>query len=126
MQTPKVWYVNVFVSDLERALEFWEKKVGLELRHAEREHRYASFDAGPVSLGLARVTPESPEAGRIGRHTGVGLGVADLEAAYEELRERGVRFTMEPTRQPWGGFMGLFADPDGNVFYLDELREEAG
>jgi len=34
---------------------------------------------------------------------------------------KGVRFTMEPEKQPWGGFMGMFADPDGNVFYLDEL-----
>ena len=32
-----------------------------------------------------------------------------------------MRFTAAPERQPWGGFMALFADPDGNVFYLDEL-----
>jgi predicted enzyme related to lactoylglutathione lyase len=31
---------------------------------------------------------------------------------------------MPPTDQPWGGFMATFADPDGNVFYLDQLREE--
>ena len=26
---------------------------------------------------------------------------------------------MAPQKQPWGGYMGMFADPDGNVFYLD-------
>jgi predicted enzyme related to lactoylglutathione lyase len=31
---------------------------------------------------------------------------------------------MAPTKQPWGGFMAMFVDPDGNVFYLDQLREE--
>lgn len=124
MQTPRVWYVNVFVSDLERSVGFYREKLGLPLRHADREHGYASFDAGAVSLGLARVSRDSPEAALVGRHTGVGLGVADLMAAYQELRAAGVRFTMEPERQPWGGFMAMLADPDGNVFYLDELREE--
>ena len=31
---------------------------------------------------------------------------------------------MPPTQQPWGGFMAMFTDPDGNVFYLDQLRDE--
>ncbi len=26
---------------------------------------------------------------------------------------------MPPTKQPWGGYMALFADLDGNIFYLD-------
>jgi len=28
---------------------------------------------------------------------------------------------MKPSKQPWGGFMAMFADPDGNTFYLDEI-----
>ena len=38
--------------------------------------------------------------------------------------DKGVQFTMQPTKQPWGGFMAMFTDPDGNVFYLDQLRDE--
>ncbi len=45
----------------------------------------------------------------------------DLESAYERLLDRGVAFEMPPSRQPWGGFMALLADPDGNVYYLDEV-----
>jgi len=125
MLEPRIWYVNVFVSDLGRAIEFYGSTLGLVLRHEDREHGYASFVAGPVGLGLAEVRSDSPEApGLVGRHTGVGLGVADLAKAYEDLRRRGVRFTMPPQKQPWGGFMAMFADPDGNLFYLDQLREE--
>jgi len=47
-----------------------------------------------------------------------------LEAQGERLLEQGVRFTMTPERQPWGGVMALFQDPAGNVFYLDQLRAE--
>ncbi len=28
---------------------------------------------------------------------------------------------MKPAKQPWGAVMAMFEDPDGNVFYLDEL-----
>jgi len=112
-------YVNVFVDDLDRAIGFYESALGLKLRHADPEHGYASFDAGPVTLGLAVVSGE--QADLAGRHTGVGLAVPDLEAEHARLAAEGVAFEMPPTRQPWGGFMALVKDPAGNVLYLDEV-----
>jgi len=115
----KIAYVNVFVSDLTRAIDFYESKLGLELEHSAPEHGYASLSAGPVRLGLA--VAGAGQESLVGRHTGVGLAVDDLNAEFERLSSTGVRFTMAPTRQPWGGFMALAADPDGNIFYLDEV-----
>ncbi|MFM8643852.1 MAG: VOC family protein, partial [Actinomycetota bacterium] len=60
-----------------------------------------------------------------GRHTGIGLVVADLDAEFARLTSLGVQFPMPPTRQPWGGVMALVADPDGNVFYVDQAAPEA-
>jgi predicted enzyme related to lactoylglutathione lyase len=31
---------------------------------------------------------------------------------------------MPPKEQPWGGLMALFTDPDGNVFYLDQISDD--
>jgi predicted enzyme related to lactoylglutathione lyase len=125
MVKPRLWYVNVFVTDLERAVEFYEGTLGMPLAYRDDEFGYASFEPEGVRLGVARVDPEAPEASSlVGRHTGVGLGVPDLKADYESLKAKGVPFPMPPTKQPWGGFMATFADPDGNVFYLDQLREE--
>ena len=115
----KVAYVNVFVSELSRAISFYESVLGLGLQFSSPEHGYASLSAGNVRLGLA--VPNGDQAELIGRHTGVGFEVPDLEAAHARLSTLGVRFTMPPTRQPWGGFMALVADPDGNVFYLDQV-----
>lgn len=112
-------YVNVFVSDLDRAVAFYTEELGLELRHSSPEHGYASLSSGPVMLGLAVAGVD--QQGLVGRHTGIGLAVSDLEAEHSRLSTRGVVFAMAPTRQPWGGFMALFEDPDGNVFYLDEV-----
>lgn len=114
-----VAYVNVYVHDLERAVEFYRSKLGLSLERSDTGHGYASFDAGPVRLGLAAVGPEQTDL--VGRMTGVGLAVDDLEAAHARLASEGVAFPMPPSRQPWGGFMALVADPDGNTLYLDEI-----
>lgn len=120
----QVSYVNVFVADLEKAIEFYRDGLGLQLQFSSPEHGYASFSAGAVRLGVA--LPGDAHAGLSGRHTGVGFEVADLEAEHARLSARGVRFTMPPTRQPWGGFMAMFSDPDGNVFYLDQVSAGHG
>ena len=125
MATPRLWYVNVFVTDLKRAVDFYQRILGLPLQFQEEQFGYASFAPEGIRLGIARVDPKAREsAGMAGRHTGIGFGVPDLDAAHRELAAKGVRFTMAPTKQPWGGYMAMFADPDGNVFYLDQLREE--
>ena len=30
---------------------------------------------------------------------------------------------MLPERQPWGGFMSMFRDTDGNTYYFDQFDE---
>jgi predicted enzyme related to lactoylglutathione lyase len=112
-------YVNVFVSDLAHAVEFYRGKLGFDLEFSSEEHGYASLTIEGFRLGLA--VPGGDQAELVGRHTGVGLAVSDLEATHARLSGLGVAFDMPPTRQPWGGFMALLADPDGNVFYLDEV-----
>ena len=125
MNAPTLSYVNLYVSNLARSVEFFEKTVGLELQFSDESFSYASFDAGPVRMGLAQVdVDDEANRGLVGRQTGFGFMVPDLTAAHDELSARGVSFTMKPEKQLWGGFMGLFEDPDGNVFYLDEIRAE--
>ena len=120
-------YVNVNVTDFARAIEFYGQTLGLPQQFADESFGYASFDAGPIRLGVARIDPSDPEQRElVGRHTGIGFSVEDLVSSHRELADRGVSFTMEPQQQPWGGFMALFADPDGNVFYLDQVDAAHG
>jgi predicted enzyme related to lactoylglutathione lyase len=121
----RVWYVNVFVSDLERAVAFYRDRVGLPLRFQDEEFGYASFATAGAGFSLARVEPDAPNVAElVGRFTGVGIGVADLDASYQKLAAAGVEFSMPPTKQPWGGVLATFRDPDGNELYLDQLRDE--
>lgn len=120
----QVSYVNVFVSDLEEAIAFYRDRLGFALQFWSPEHGYASFAAGAVRLGVA--LPGAEHADLVGRHTGIGLAVADLDEEHARLAGLGVHFTMPPTRQPWGGFMAMISDLDGNVFYLDQVSTAHG
>lgn len=46
--------------------------------------------------------------------------VAFMLTPVDELKGRGVRFTEEPTRQPWGVMQAQFVDADGKRFVLAE------
>lgn len=108
-------YVNVAVSDLDRSVAFFRDRIGLALKFSDAEFGYAEFDTPGAGFALAR----DPAAA--GRHTGIGFAVEDLDAAHARLAEAGVEFTRPPTHEPWGGYMAIFADPDGNTFYLDQV-----
>ena len=108
-------YVNVFVSDFERAVTFYRDTLGLSATSTEPQFGYASFNAGPISFAVA----QTDDSDMVGRHTGVGFIVSDIDAAYKQMSDAGVSFDMPPTPQPWGGTLALFKDPDGNIFYLD-------
>ena len=110
-----IGYVNIFVKDLHAAIDFFSNKLGLNANQADPEFGYASYQAGPISFGIAQT--DDPDL--TGRHTGVGFMVKDIDAKYQELLSKGVEFEMPPTAQPWGGTLALFKDPDGNIYYLD-------
>ena len=123
MDNPTVWYVNVFVSDFGRALAFYRDKLGLKLVVQDADFGYASFDTKGAGFAIAAVDPDSEQSALVGRHTGIGWVVANVDETFQALKGRGVEFPDPPKRQPWGGYMALFADPDGNVFYLDEVGD---
>ena len=110
-----IGYANIFVSDIEKAIAFYRDILGLEVNHADPQFGFASFRAGAINFNVA----QTDDAKLVGRHTGLGFIDEDIDARYEELKSQGVHFEMVPTKQPWGGRLALFADPDGNIHYLD-------
>ena len=111
----RIGYVTVSVRDLERSIAFYRDSLGFSLSYSAPEFHYASFDVGGIRFAIAAGADESFTA----RHTGIGFIVADVDAAHAELSAKDVEFTMPPGKQPWGGYRAMFADPDGNTFYLD-------
>jgi predicted enzyme related to lactoylglutathione lyase len=116
----RIGYINIHVQDFDRAIPFYRDVLGFELLFSDQGFHYARFKVGDLTLAVASGHgDEFTGHGAGDKLTGVGFVVKDVDAVARDLKSKGVRFTLEPGRQPWGGYMGMFADPEGNVFYLD-------
>ena len=96
MASLRIEFAPVYVSDQQRALEFYTQQLGFEVRQD---------DTMPGDLRWLTVALP-------GRETGILLASG-----------RGVEFTEAPTMQPWGLMQAQFADPDGNVFVVTQPGE---
>jgi lactoylglutathione lyase len=53
----------------------------------------------------------------------LATGVEDVDAAYKALKAEGVTFLRPPTNQPWGMRTAHFADPEGNLWEINQSIE---
>jgi lactoylglutathione lyase len=111
--------VRVFVRDWEAARRFYTETLGLPPGLENAQLGWAEFDIGGPVLALERVADDEADVeALVGRFVGISLAVDDMEAAYRSLRGAGVTFAGPPARQPWGGTLAHFEDPEGNVITL--------
>jgi catechol 2,3-dioxygenase-like lactoylglutathione lyase family enzyme len=133
---------QLWVDDQEKALEFWTKKVGLEVRMDVTLPELGGFrwlSVGPASQpdfsvvlmaipGPPVMDAETAEQVRSLMHKGfsgtIFLATDDCQASYEELRARGVEFTETPEQRPYG-IDAAFRDPSGNSVRLTQVRDFA-
>ena len=104
--TAKLSYVIEFVSDMDRAVQFYRDTLGLPLKFQSPE--WTEFATGDTSLALHPASRDNPAGKRE-----IGFSVEDLRAFHAALQERGVHFPMPPTRQEYGGELAQFVDPEG-------------
>jgi uncharacterized protein (TIGR02246 family) len=122
--------IGVFVDDQEAALDFYTKKLGLELIQDEAygpDDRWITVSPAEVGIRIVLKKAEKEyEKAMVGNSEGapvLTLGTDDVRAAHERLRERGVRFLGEPYRYPWGIGV-LLLDQDSSPILLQEGSDE--
>lgn len=120
---------TVPVSDSDKALDFYVNKLGFVVHRDDpmgpdmRWIEVAPPD-GQTHIVLARGYGHG--ADRVGTFTGLVLEADDIRATYEQMRDKGVKFSEGPTPQPWGGIQALFEDQDGNGFVLVQTAAGTG
>jgi catechol 2,3-dioxygenase-like lactoylglutathione lyase family enzyme len=113
--------VTVMVANVERAVRFYTRALGLVLRH-RRGDEYAEVEAPGLTLALLaseRSTHPGPSPAPV--HCSIGFDVEQLEGAMLVLRERGVQFApeiAEGSRER----IAYFSDDDGTPLFLREAR----
>jgi len=138
----RIGTAQLWVHDQDEALEFYTKKLGMEVRADVTMPELGKFrwlTVGPpgqddVAIVLMAIpgspvmdaqTAEEVRALMAKGFAGtVFLTTDDCQASYEELKARGVEFTEEPEERPYGIDSG-FRDPSGNSFRLTQVRELA-
>jgi lactoylglutathione lyase len=108
--------VRIFVNDLERARRFCRDI--LELSEESASADWAVFDLGGKRVVIEKVAADDPEHDLVGRLLAVSFAVDDIDAAYRNLRAKGVDFIEPREKQAWGGTLAFPRDPDGNILTL--------
>ncbi len=116
----KLELINVPVSDVDRARDFYANQVGFVLDHdhtVSEELRFVQLTPKGSACSIAIGTGLSDKVP--GSVTGLQLVVADADAARAELVARGV--DASPVQEfPWGRFT-FFTDPDGNGWAVQQI-----
>lgn len=114
-----LYVVRLFSTRWEDSFAFYRDTVQFPVMFADSDMGWAQFELGGAYLGLERADPEDAESqAYVGRFVGVSIQVDDIGAIYDRLVARGVEFLSPPVRQPWGGTLAHFKDPDGNILTL--------
>jgi len=123
----KIIVTSIFVQDQDRALEFYSEKLGFVKKEdvPVGEFRWITLVSPDVQDGteLLLEPNEHPAAKEYQKKIfaesipATMFGVEDIRKEYERLREKGVRFTMEPTKM--GELtIAVFDDTCGNLIQI--------
>ncbi len=133
---------QLWVQDQDEALTFYIEKLGMEVRADVTLPEMGNFrwlTVGPAEQpdiaivlmaipGPPVMDAETAEQVRTLMAKGfagtIFLTTDDCQAAYEELKGRGVEFVEEPEERPYG-IDSSFRDPSGNHIRLTQVREFA-
>src|SRR5699024_10742080 len=123
----KVIVSSIFVEDQCKALEFYEDKLGFVKKHDETAGEFRWIigvsldDQNGTELLLGLIAhPASKEYQQKIFVDGIPatmFGVQDIQKEYEQMREKGVRFTMEPTKMG-EVTIAVFDDTCGNLIQI--------
>jgi uncharacterized glyoxalase superfamily protein PhnB len=114
-------FASITVTDIDQALEFYVDKMGfavqveMPLPGGNKFVMVAPPENGS-SLVFSLPMPGQTHAPA----SGISFETDNVTATYDELRAKGVEFSREPAKTPWGGMEAMFVDPFGNRFMLHE------
>jgi lactoylglutathione lyase len=119
----------VFVRDLAKCTAFYRDTFKLQYLGSDDNSSTFQLQGQYLILlsvaGAADLLSSDPNDLKIDGTPRVVLaaGVEDVYTAYEELKARGVTFVRPPTDQRWGMRTAHFADPEGNLWEINQPIE---
>ncbi len=129
----QVKMVSIMVADPVKAHQFYTEVLGFESYMFDPENYIAivksSLAPNGVTILLEPTEPHGIEIAKKFKSEIYTMGLPcisfsspDIDATYEELKAKGVKFKKVPTDTPWGRD-AIFDDNNGNYIQLFQLKE---
>jgi lactoylglutathione lyase len=120
-------YTILYVDDVGRSLDFYERALGVQRRFLHESGEYGELETGATALAFA--THNLAASNLPGIYDGttedrarppfeVCFVTEDVEGAYGRAIEAGAEAVTEPQTKPWGQDVAYVRDPDGNLIEL--------
>ncbi len=117
----KFGYTLIYVADVVKTIEFYEKAFGLNRGFLHESHQYGEMDTGYAKLGFVghetaeahgfkyeKITRESKPPG-----IEIGFVTGDVQAAFERAVRAGAEGVSQPAQKPWGQTVSYVRDLNG-------------
>ena len=122
-------YTILYVDDVSRAIDFYERAFGLTCRFVSDDATYGEMETGDTTLSFASHSlvggslpggyrhndPAEPPAG-----VEIGFVMDDVPAAWDAAVAAGAVVVSAPTTKPWGQTVAYVRDPNGTLVELGE------
>lgn len=126
----KIMAIALVVSDLKKAIDFYQNKLGLKIKTNEKG--FADFETQGTTLALLEQKVAEDLAGnkvavnpKFTRPLILAWDtVENVDQLFEELKAKGVEFSTEPKTTSWGQRVAYFSDPDGNLWEISQWTNQ--
>jgi catechol 2,3-dioxygenase-like lactoylglutathione lyase family enzyme len=135
----KLSHASIYVLDQESASDFYINKLGFVekmkipignnafwLTVCPKDQREIEITLMPINKGGMFNEGVAKSLSELVKKGTFGFGVfecTDIYATYQELKDKGVEFTKEPTKEFYG-IEAMFKDDSGNWFSLTQFNQE--
>jgi predicted enzyme related to lactoylglutathione lyase len=119
--------VSLFVSDQDRAKQFYTQVLGMDLRQDQplfpgASNRWVAVAPPGAKTEIVLYLPDQNWEHYqqvVGKSQAMTIDVSDMATLHADLKAKGVEFLQEPDPQPWGTYATI-RDSEGNSLILVE------
>lgn len=124
MLLKRIDHVTIFISDMDKAIEFYTTVLGLTLRFKSTTWSEVGVSENGVFVGLHLSNKDLIQNDDTKNTSEVTFLVTEIQQIQEKLKQKGVTFTRNATEIAPGQYVANFLDIDGNKLALHESKTQ--
>lgn len=121
---PKISEVQINVSDMDKAIDFYCEKIGFKIKTRELYPQLVSLKNDSVTFLLNKVAEPAKIIYPSESCILINIQVEDIEESIKDLKSRNVEFLHDKPQTCPEGLFAAMRDPSGNILGLLEFSKK--